>query len=295
MALCGVMREFCGILVTLVLLVGLAFSPVGLVSEGYLIVVGDTCGYEVAVSLVERYGINAVVIPYSQLSDVPSDMVLVVLFTNATPSAGFEHVSELLNGLEIPVVVTDVFYNYVSNNRGLLLNIVSVISTDNTWQYCLYHDEISLAKIEIALRVRPGLPVFTLLAVVAGVIAVASSLHFNPDVRELFRSASRRLLLVLLGSLSLLHMKIRREELFNHPIRVEIVRIIYSRGEATFSELMKEIGCSRATLEWHLSILIRAKAIEEVRVGRKRVYRIGVNGVYIFSNNASNGDVRKTR
>lgn len=287
------MRKLFEHLVLLTLVVGVFFVTVSNSSSSYLIVVGDTCSFEVATSIIEDYGVNAIVIPYQQLSGIPEEATLVVLFTNATSTEGFEHVAELLKNSASRLVVTDIFYEYVSSKRGLALDVINIVPTEHMWRYCIYRDKQSLVIIEVALRPKPPISPYVLLTTVGGVIAVSASIHLSPpEVKEFVKRKFGKLLIAILSSFLLLHMKMKRDDLFKHPVRVEIVKKVSSRKEVAFSELLREIGCSRATLEWHLSLLVRAKVLEEVRIGKRRIYRIGANGVYITTDHQNDYRVR---
>lgn len=64
-------------------------------------------------------------------------------------------------------------------------------------------------------------------------------------------------------------------------MKSEILKLLASRGELSFSELQRILGCSRGTLEWHLNLLLRAKNIVEVRQGGRRVYKLVDTSVFI--------------
>lgn len=253
--------------------------------RGYIYVVGDSCGYEVARALVDRYGLRGEVVSYHMFKDRTfQGDVVVILFTNATTPSAFTSVLEFLRSTSVQAVVTDVFYNHLNVTPGVKLNVKAVISSEDLWFYCVYEDEEALNRVARLVRSHsthwypPDTSILVAVALVTISVAVS---QLEPSTREFTKRGFRKLLTLVLSLFAFLHVRIRKEELFEHPLRSEILKLLASRGELSFSELQRILGCSRGTLEWHLNLLLRAKAIVEVRYGNKRIYKLGDASVFI--------------
>jgi len=63
------------------------------------------------------------------------------------------------------------------------------------------------------------------------------------------------------------------EEFFSSKGRVRILRQLLSRGEMNLTQIIKETGLNYVTVTKHLNYLVKAGIIEEMRIGRIRIYR----------------------
>lgn len=88
-------------------------------SELYLLVVGDSCGYEVAKTIIEEYSYLARVLPYMLFTEIPDDVVLVVLFTNVTPREAFDQVLGVIVNVNLSIITTDIFLEYASTRTSI--------------------------------------------------------------------------------------------------------------------------------------------------------------------------------
>lgn len=65
-----------------------------------------------------------------------------------------------------------------------------------------------------------------------------------------------------------------------HLVRSMILQLISQRGYSYFNELARTLGVSRATLSWHLSVLMRRNRLKSIRYKRYKLYYLpGRQGV----------------
>jgi predicted transcriptional regulator len=108
-------------------------------------------------------------------------------------------------------------------------------------------------------------PLTPLLVAVAVVGAASMYRAFEDGLKDFVDKVKR---VIPLPILVLLRIKIEKEEALNHPLRRAIYEVITKSGAIKFYDLLK-LG-SRASIEWHVWILIRTGLVSEVRVGKKR-------------------------
>jgi len=63
------------------------------------------------------------------------------------------------------------------------------------------------------------------------------------------------------------------EDVFSSKGRVKVLKEILRRGEVNLTQLIQLTGLNYRSVVRHLNFLSRAGLIEEVRVGRARIYR----------------------
>jgi len=63
------------------------------------------------------------------------------------------------------------------------------------------------------------------------------------------------------------------EELFSSKGRVKVLKELLSEGEMNLTHLIKATGLNYVTTVKHLNYLINAGIIEEIRIGRVKIYR----------------------
>jgi hypothetical protein len=196
-----------------------------------------------------------------QLSAVPKGSIVVVLATNI--SIGLE----LLKSVDLSqatLVATDIAGNVDAGSN--------IINYSDVWLYCIYKDRDALSRIASAvMRAKPSAraslaPLTPLLAAVA-VAGVAASMYraFEDKLKDFVDKAKR---VIPLPILVLLRVKVEKEDALSHPLRRAIYETVVSNGTVKPSDLLR-LG-SRATIEWHVWILIRAGLVSEVRIGKKR-------------------------
>lgn len=59
-----------------------------------------------------------------------------------------------------------------------------------------------------------------------------------------------------------------------NEVRREVFTYIFSKGFGIFNEMWRELGCSKATLAWHLNILKRCGIVGEIAVSKYKVFYI---------------------
>lgn len=237
---------------------------------------GDSCGYEVARALATMPGLWGYIARYWELDPalLREGVVLVVLYTNITPVEAFNKLQILKNNPGVITIVTDVALEHlgeVSQRR--------VINTTDLWMYCVYEDQEALNRI--ALVIKSNLPESTQgwfntspYVLIAGLAVLAASLSFNSEVRDFARKTGRRAYSTVLLLIAVLGLRIRGEKALEHPLRVEICRMLMQNGEMSFSEIKSKLNVGRGTLEWHLNLLVRAGVVEEIKRNRARFYRL---------------------
>ncbi|WP_440058965.1 winged helix-turn-helix domain-containing protein [Thermogladius sp. 4427co] len=60
----------------------------------------------------------------------------------------------------------------------------------------------------------------------------------------------------------------RRGELFNNPYRRKIIEYLAAKGAARVSDLIRELGLSKANASWHLDVLSRHGIVGVLKVGK---------------------------
>jgi hypothetical protein len=245
------------LLALLVAMVVLAYS--------YTYIVFDSCGYETVKAIARMYPniSGSILLPW-QLSTVPRNSIVVVLATNI--SIGLELIKSV-DLSQATLVVTDIVGN---------VDVASgVINHSDAWLYCIYKDRDALNRIARAImsvktfRSASQASLTPLLAAVAvaGVAASTYSMYraFEDRLKDFVDKVKR---VIPLPILVLLRIKIEKEEALNHPLRRAMYEVITKSGAIKLYDLLK-LG-SRASIEWHVWILIRTGLVSEVRVGKKR-------------------------
>jgi len=228
-----------------------------------IFVVFDSCSYEVA-SDINRLFLNntgIIVFPYT-ITSVTSSSYYVVLATNISFQSEVDRVLKLITTS--------------SNTRYVGTSILSVsnniISHEDLWSYCIYRDEDSLRRVFETISVREETSKSTLplplpiVALVVASIMVFSISQISQSSKEKIITAFKKAFILLL--FTLLRFRIRSENLLEHPVRRAIYEKVISEKVVPISGLMKITN--RAVLEWHLSVLVRAGIIREIRVVSKR-------------------------
>ena len=241
-------------LTLLIAMVVLAYS--------YTYIVFDSCGYETAKTLTKMYpNISGPILFPWQINTVPRNSIVVVLATNI--SIGLELIKSV-NLSQATLVATDIVGNVDVGN--------SIINYSDVWLYCIYKDRDALNRIARAvMSVKPSVSTsqasLTPLLVAVAVVGVATSIYraFEDKLKDFIDKVKR---VIPLPILVLLRIKIEKEEALNHPLRRAIYEVITNSGAIKLYDLLK-LG-SRASIEWHVWILIRTGLVSEVRVGKKR-------------------------
>ncbi len=63
------------------------------------------------------------------------------------------------------------------------------------------------------------------------------------------------------------------EEIFSSKGRVKVLKVVLRRGEANLSTIIRETGLNYISVIKHLNYLKHYDIIEEINLGRVRVYR----------------------
>lgn len=254
---------FAVLLVTLVVIVYLyLFSSAVYAQRRVVFVVFDSCGFEVAKAVNRLYFRNSGVIVFSrEVSDIDPGLYYVVLATNISSRTEISRILDLI---------------LTRNGKYVATSVVgageSVISHEDLWSYCLYGDEDALRRVVEAIRVeeRSQSPPLVLPLLVGAVALIsASTISLNQSLRGRVKSLLERAWGALAVFFSiLLGIRIRGMDVLEHPVRKAIYERVSSEGAVPVSALTKTY--SRGVLEWHLSVLIRAGFLREVRVGNRR-------------------------
>lgn len=264
----GVRRQVKGsthrVAVLLVLSALLVLVPAVASAERLVLVPLDSCGYEVATALVERELLDAVVVSPALLNGVDphrSKVAVLAIVPNTS--------DDRLRGLgDILYASTDV----------LDVRAERIVLAADLTAYCLYGDFGALLRIARTLKTSNGDPLLQSGAVLVAVTvaAVATISLSSREAHTKFRDLTRRIFTTLSTVLSLLmaRKKLGYEEVLGHPIRLAILDVLKTRGEADFSELMRHTKTSRANLEWHLWVLKTRGLVVEIKSGGKRIYRL---------------------
>jgi hypothetical protein len=242
------------LLTLLIAMVVLAYS--------YTYIVFDSCGYETAKALTKMYpNISGPILFPWQINTVPRNSIVVVLATNI--SIGLELIKSV-DLSQTTLVATDIVGNVDVGN--------SIINYSDAWLYCIYKDRDALNRIaRVIMSVKPSVSTsqasLTPLLVVVAVVGVATSIYraFEDKLKDFIDKVKR---VIPLPILVFLRIKIEKEEALNHPLRRAIYEVITNSGAIKLYDLLK-LG-SRASIEWHVWILIRTGLVSEVRVGKKR-------------------------
>lgn len=244
------------LLALLIAMVVLAYS--------YTYIVFDSCGYETAKALTKMYpNISGHILFPWQINTVPRNSIVVVLATNI--SIGLELIKSV-DLSQATLVVTDIVGNVDVGN--------SIINYSDAWLYCIYKDRDALNRIARAvMSVKSSVSASQasltplLVAVAVAVVGVAASMYraFEDKLKDFIDKVKK---VIPLPILVLLRIKIEKEEVLNHPLRRAIYEVITNSGAIKLRDLLK-LG-SRASIEWHVWILIRTGLVSEVRVGKKR-------------------------
>ncbi len=67
--------------------------------------------------------------------------------------------------------------------------------------------------------------------------------------------------------------ELRLEEVFASRGRVKVLKTIYELGEANITKIIKLTGLNYRSVINHLSYLLKVGLVEEVSIGRARIYR----------------------
>jgi hypothetical protein len=228
----------------------------------YTYIVFDSCGYETAKALTKMYpNISGHILFPWQINTVPRNSIVVVLATNI--SIGLELIKSV-DLSQATLVATDIVGNVDVGN--------SIINYSDAWLYCIYKDRDALNRIARAvMSVKPSVSTsqasLTPLLVAVAVVGVAASMYraFEDKLKDFIDKVKR---VIPLPILVFLRIKIEKEEALNHPLRRAIYEVITNSGVIKLYDLLK-LG-SRASIEWHVWILIRTGLVSEVRVGKKR-------------------------
>jgi len=234
------------------------FSVIGFSNRIYIAF--DSCGYEVAKALNTLYpeARGEIFFPW-QLSSVSRETVVVVLATNISSTSDVETILSWAKAHR--------GFTYISTD---VLNISRYrIKVDDIWLYCIYKDGEALKRIaEEILNVggsssKLDIEEAYILVAVIGVATTSISLLqlFKEKIEEFFNR-------VRIFIPPILRIKISREEALNHPLRKAIYNAVASTGIMRYTDLVK-LG-SKASIEWHIWILLRSGILVELKVGRKR-------------------------
>jgi len=242
----------------MLLLLFSSLAVIAVASSGRVYIVFDSCGYEVAKALNKLYPEASGDIFFSwQLSSLPHGAVAVLLATNISSKSDVEVAMQLVKSSGASYIYTDAV-----NSTGYRVN------ASDAWLYCIYKDGEALKRIAMGVAVNSGGGVLTQLGLgllIAVAVFSAASLALYQTLREKIEELLKRVRVV---APPILRVKVSREEALNHPLRKALYETISSAGAVRYAELMR-FG-SRATIEWHLWVLLRSGLVAELRVGRKR-------------------------
>lgn len=63
------------------------------------------------------------------------------------------------------------------------------------------------------------------------------------------------------------------EEVLSSRVRVKVLKIVFDRGEVNISQIIRETGLNHKLVSKHLKYLVDSGLIEEVKIGRLRLFR----------------------
>jgi len=66
---------------------------------------------------------------------------------------------------------------------------------------------------------------------------------------------------------------VRFEDIFSSKGRVKVLKTVLEKGEINITQLIKETGLNHRVVSKHLRYLIDSGIIEEIKLGRIRIYR----------------------
>ncbi len=67
--------------------------------------------------------------------------------------------------------------------------------------------------------------------------------------------------------------KVKMEEVLASKGRIKILKAIISSGEINLTQILHMTGLNYRAVIHHINFLVRAGLIEELRIGRARIYR----------------------
>jgi len=67
--------------------------------------------------------------------------------------------------------------------------------------------------------------------------------------------------------------KVKIEEVLASKGRVKVLKVIINSGEINLTQILHTTGLNYRTVIRHINFLVRAGLIEELRIGRARIYR----------------------
>lgn len=263
----------------LFLIMLLIYLPVLVAEEVDVIYVdADSCGYEVSVALSRNYReLRGLSTRYWENILIRDKTLVVVLYTNISPIDAYRELHRLLDEVKayqgiVEVIATDVVSGYVD------YPIEVVIDSEDIWMYCLHGDMEALNRIAQVIRrnirssegFNMGLTA-SYYVVVAAAALTGITLSISDRTRDAVNKALKAILL-LKFMLIVLGLKITREDALGHPLRSEIYKLIVENTCIAFPEIQRKLQLSRATLEWHISLLLRAGLIKEVKKNKTRHY-----------------------
>ena len=206
-----------------------------------IFVVFDSCSYETARDINKLFFNNTGSAAFSYtVTSVTSNSYYIILATNTSLQSEVDRVLKLITTSSTHYVGTSILS--VSNNN---------ISHEDLWSYCLYGDEEVLKRIVKFITVREETSKSTpLLPLTIGVLIVASITAFS--ISQISQSSKEKITTVLkktfiLLLFTLLRVRIRSENLLEHPVRRTIYEKVISEKVIPISALMKI--SSRAVLE----------------------------------------------
>lgn len=230
-----------------------------------IFIVFDSCSYEVAKAVNRIFLDNSGFVYLShEISYVESNSYYVVLATNTSSPSEVSRIVKLITSSSVNYVGTSI----LSVERN-------AIDHEDVWKYCLNQDEKALDNIARAAIPRSGfsntLPVLPLVVGVIAVITLTSATTFS--INQGIRSRAKPVLdklrnLILLLPSVLLRIKIKSEHVLEHPVRRTIYERVVAEKVVPLSVLLRLY--SRGVLEWHLSVLVRAGFLREVKIFNRR-------------------------
>jgi DNA-binding transcriptional ArsR family regulator len=69
----------------------------------------------------------------------------------------------------------------------------------------------------------------------------------------------------------------------NHPLRLEMIRMIDSKGHATVTELFIEMRLEQSVASQHLAILRRAGIVKKIRDGKFMYYKLNLEKLQLLN------------
>ncbi len=270
------------ILLLLILLLGIFMAGSYLLAKAYakdlLYISTDTCSYEIYRDLMISYtNLTGDIVKPSDLGGVRLGVYkkVVLLATNISSRELIEYVTSRLISDPPPIIIfSQHMYEAYKNN----LSIATYVPDEYIWRYCLYSDNSSLHRIAEIIWRAGGQTLFSqiftsslpmILGLIAAVVATAYTLsQYGREILDRFRDILIKLIGVLI--IPILRIKISEKEILDHPLRKRIYEYVSSKKITRFSDLLKDLGAARGSLEWHLYLLMKYNIVQEINVGRKR-------------------------